>query len=142
MRIQYIVDLLYHGSASGGFYQPQMWRGRFNPWVDKISWKMTTHSNILAWRILWTEEPGGLQSLGSQESWTWLINWAHTWRKRELIFSECLSVRGQQVGLRCHHGLIKNIKETLLCLNLSLIPSGPCFRGWGVGERMEEGEMK
>ena len=29
---------------------------------------MATHSNILAWRIPWTEEPGGLQSRGSQES--------------------------------------------------------------------------
>ena len=27
----------------------------------------STHSNILAWEIPWTEEPGGLQSLGSQE---------------------------------------------------------------------------
>ena len=27
---------------------------------------MAVHSNILAWRILWTEEPGGLQSMGSQ----------------------------------------------------------------------------
>ena len=26
---------------------------------------MATHSSILAWRILWTEEPGGLQSIGS-----------------------------------------------------------------------------
>ena len=29
---------------------------------------MATHSSILAWRILWTEEPGGLQSLGSQRA--------------------------------------------------------------------------
>ena len=28
---------------------------------------MATHSSILAWRILWTEEPGGLQSMGSKE---------------------------------------------------------------------------
>ena len=28
--------------------------------------KMATHSNILAWRIPWTEEPGGLQSMGLQ----------------------------------------------------------------------------
>ena len=27
---------------------------------------MATHSNILAWKIPWTEEPGGLQSIGSQ----------------------------------------------------------------------------
>ena len=31
---------------------------------------MATHSHILAWRIPWTEEPGGLQSVGSQKSWT------------------------------------------------------------------------
>ena len=31
---------------------------------------MATHSNILAWEIPWTEEPGGLQSMGSQESST------------------------------------------------------------------------
>ena len=30
--------------------------------------EMATHSSILAWRIPWTEEPGGLQSMGSQES--------------------------------------------------------------------------
>ena len=29
---------------------------------------MATHSSILAWRIPWTEEPGGLQIMGSQES--------------------------------------------------------------------------
>ena len=29
---------------------------------------MATHSSVLAWRIPWTEEPGGLQSMGSQES--------------------------------------------------------------------------
>ena len=27
---------------------------------------MATHSSVLAWRILWTEEPGGLKSIGSQ----------------------------------------------------------------------------
>ena len=30
--------------------------------------EMATHSSTLAWRILWTEEPSGLQSMGSQES--------------------------------------------------------------------------
>ena len=32
--------------------------------------EMTTHSSILAWEIPWTEEPGGLQSVVSQESGT------------------------------------------------------------------------
>ena len=33
---------------------------------DPLEKEMATHSSILAWRILWTEEPGGLQSTGSQ----------------------------------------------------------------------------
>ena len=45
-------------------------------WVQSLSKEdplekgMTTHSNILAWRIPWTEEPGGLQSMGSQTDMT------------------------------------------------------------------------
>ena len=39
----------------------------FDPWVGKIPWEgMATICSILAWRIPWTEEPGGLQSVGSQ----------------------------------------------------------------------------
>ena len=39
-------------------------------WVQSLGWEdllensMATHSSILAWRIPWTEEPGGLQSMG------------------------------------------------------------------------------
>ena len=35
-------------------------------WEDPLEKEMATHSSILAWRISWTEEPGGLQSTGSQ----------------------------------------------------------------------------
>ena len=41
-------------------------------WEDPLEEKMVTHSSILAWKIPWTEEPGGLQSPGSQMSWTQL----------------------------------------------------------------------
>ena len=34
-------------------------------WEDPLEEGMATHSSILAWRIPWTEEPGGLQSIGS-----------------------------------------------------------------------------
>ena len=43
-----------------------------DPWVesldqeDRLEKGKATHSNILAWRIPWTEEPGGPQSMGSQ----------------------------------------------------------------------------
>ena len=33
---------------------------------DPLEEEMATHSSVLAWRIPWTEEPGGLQSTGSQ----------------------------------------------------------------------------
>ena len=35
-------------------------------WEDLLEKEMETHSSILAWRIPWMEEPGGLQSMGSQ----------------------------------------------------------------------------
>ena len=38
-------------------------------WKDTLETGLATHSSILAWRIPWTEEPGGLQSMRSQ-SWT------------------------------------------------------------------------
>ena len=39
-------------------------------WDDALEEEMATHSSILAWRIPWTEEPGGLQSMGSQRDST------------------------------------------------------------------------
>ena len=45
-------------------------------WVQSLDWEdplekgMATHSGILIWKIPWTEEPGGLQSMGSKKSWT------------------------------------------------------------------------
>ena len=35
-------------------------------WEDPLEKEMATHPNILAWRVPWTEEPGGLQSKESQ----------------------------------------------------------------------------
>ena len=47
---------------------PTMWE----TWVQSLGWEdllekeMATHSSILAWKIPWMEEPGRLQSMGSQ----------------------------------------------------------------------------
>ena len=55
---------------------PAMWE----TWVwslggeDPLEKGMATHSSILAWRIPWTEEPGRIQCIGWQKSWTWLSN--------------------------------------------------------------------
>ena len=47
---------------------PPMWETQVRSLgqEDPLEKEMVTHSNILAWRIPWTEEPGGLQSTGSQ----------------------------------------------------------------------------
>ena len=47
---------------------PAMQETRVRPlgWEDALEKEMATHSSIVAWRIPWTEEPGGLQSMGSQ----------------------------------------------------------------------------
>ena len=44
----------------------QEMRVRFLDQEDPLEKEMETHSSILAWRIPWTEEAGGLQSMGSQ----------------------------------------------------------------------------
>ena len=47
---------------------PAVWE----TWVRSLGWEdplekgMATHSSILAWRVLWPKEPGGLQFMGSQ----------------------------------------------------------------------------
>ena len=40
--------------------------GSIPDWEDPLEKDMATHSNILAWEILWTEDPGRLQSMGLQ----------------------------------------------------------------------------
>ena len=47
--------------------QMQKTQVQFLDWEDPLEKEMATHSSILAWRTPWTEEPGRLQSMGSQE---------------------------------------------------------------------------
>ena len=46
--------------------EPQEIRVQSLVWEDPLEKGIATHSSIPAWRIPWTEEPGGLQSLGTQ----------------------------------------------------------------------------
>ena len=42
-------------------------------WEDPLEEEMATHTRILAWKIPWTEDPGGLHSMGSQRvRWDWV----------------------------------------------------------------------
>ena len=52
---------------------------------DLLEEGMATHSSILVWKIPWTEEPGGLQSMGSRRA---RYDWAHTCAHTITIKSE------------------------------------------------------
>ena len=52
---------------------------------DPLEKGMAAHSSILAWRIPWTEEPGGLQSMGSQSGTTEQLSLFHVQLHRILL---------------------------------------------------------
>ena len=59
------------GSSVHGIFQARVLQEthvQFLGWEGPLEKEMATHSSILAWRIPWTQEPGRLQSMGSQES--------------------------------------------------------------------------
>ena len=58
-----VVLIIYWIVPGGSVVKIQL---QFLGWEDALEREMATHSNILAWRIPWTEDPGGLQSLGLQ----------------------------------------------------------------------------
>ena len=60
---------------SGKWIYPQCRRCRFHPWVRNIPWRREWQP-ILPWEIPWTEEPGGLQFMGSQETKLTLRSWS------------------------------------------------------------------
>jgi len=76
-------------------------------WVQSLDWEdslekgMVSHSSCLAWRIPWTEEPGGLQSMGSQRiRYDCVIN----------TFTFLLEYRMSEIGYHC-------VKYGLLTMN-------------------------
>ena len=62
--------IYYCGQESLKRIHLPMQETQLDPWVRKIPLEkeMAPHSSILAWEIPWTEEPGGLQSMGSQRA--------------------------------------------------------------------------
>ena len=64
-------------------------------WVDPLEEGMATHSGILAWRVPWTEESGGLRS-------TWLERVRHDWSDLACMHHSSTTI------LRCHFTLPRN----------------------------------
>ena len=105
---------------------------------DLLEKGMATHFSILAWRISWTEEPGGLQSVGSQRV-------RHNWRTNAFTFSN-MTTGYLRVGIMtfffvqcCNMNSQPNIEQEIwmiACLNnryiivypteLWMYTTGPC----------------
>ena len=90
----YMLGFLSHSAVNNLPAMQETWGTRFWSLGQEVPLeeKMAIHSGILAWKIPWTEEPGGLQSTGSQ-SRTWLsdcwmlslssVNRNHRWKTSE-----------------------------------------------------------
>ena len=98
---------------------------------DPLEEEMATHSSILAWRIPWTEEPGRLQSMGLQKSWTWFSDSTTPWLGRWVREGSRMSCPRVETFLRfqpsCLEGQDSELRPTWsqnsLC-HLSAIPLG------------------
>ena len=86
----------------------QCWRPGFDSWdqEDPLEKEMATHSSVLAWKIPWTEEPGGLQSMESQRV-------GHDWATNKL------SLEGKGNYVKEESSPLGNVVETQELLNLS-----------------------
>ena len=92
----YLVSLLWQTGFPGGAGGKELTcqcrrhkRHKFSPWNRKIPW---IHSSILAWRIPLTEEPGRLQSMGSQRVGHKWSNLACIWQILHYVFMKKLQL--------------------------------------------------
>ena len=91
-------------------------------WEDPLEEGMTTHSSILAWRITWTEESGGLQSKGSQRV-------RYNWAQSSPVLSHSLLLPSSpptNTAFR-HWSWPQTDTQTLPAVNL---PAGRYFNDW------------
>ena len=86
-------------------------------WEDPLKKGMATHSSILAWRIPWRKEPGGLQSMGSQKT-------GHDWATNTHFSSKdvftCCCHRNWYYKNRCKRGFLSFWKSYCAHLFLQL----------------------
>ena len=61
---------------------------------------LKSHSSTLAWKIPWTEEPGGLQSMGSRLSNFTFMHWRRKWQPTPVFLPGAFQGRGSLVGCR------------------------------------------
>ena len=106
-------------------------------WEDPLEKNTATHSSIPAWRIPWTEEPGGLQSMGLQrvgQDWTdWAPTYTHS-RDKMLLVPKGEKDLGRNTPQR-KHGLSQEARDQ--DLSFILREMGSHWQVWRVYERRD-----
>ena len=102
-------------------------------WEDPLEKEMETHSSILAWKISWTEEPGGLQSMGPQRV-------RHNWATNTQVYpsppkvSLCPSIILTSWSSFCHCPTVGNhwsaFHHYLLDINIYIMHFLIIFNKW------------
>ena len=93
---------------------------------DSLEKEMATLSGILAWGIPWTEEPGRLQFMGLQNSWTWLRAYTTTKVEAILMFFSLYSPGKQEVMVQqCSRVQFFNLCK---CWDIVLKEAGTRFK--------------
>ena len=98
-------------------------------WEDPLEKEMATHSSTLAWRIPWTEEPGELQSMGSQRvGHDWATSLTQTVDYRFVIYSfyyfEACSLYTHFIEIFFYHNWLLNFVK---CFFLHLLKGHMIF---------------
>ena len=98
----------------------QVTRFRSLGWEDPLWKEMATHYSMLAWRMPWTEEPGGLQSMGLQRV-------GHDWVTFTFTFHD--QWKNEWVHVLCHYKYYKHssISTPSFVLGLGQLPFSLCF---------------
>ena len=98
-------------------------------WEDLLEMGMATHSSILAWRISWTEEPGRLQSMGSQRvrhnlATNTFLHWiGYTHEHVHIYFKHSHNLSSIQIQLSKYPWSPSSVTDTIMefgCIRSSL----------------------
>ena len=115
-QIQVNKLLFVRRCVSGKQSACQFRRHGFNPWVKiSLEKEMAAHSSILAWESLWTKEPDGLQSMGSQKRRTCLAIKQQPIVKDPRLLKIAWTLRTKEIGI-----------------SLAVVKT-PCFQHSGCG---------
>ena len=109
-------------------------RHQSDPWVGRCPGVGSdNHSGILAWKIPWKEEPGGLQSTEQQRT-------GHDWVHKKLVYSHCsrrkwsFSIKKMRISLTLGARLSISYYEGWYTVKLSIGVRNPVDRNWNLGE--------